>query len=133
MPNTSHNKTELLTPLELKVMNLLWKLKKACVKDILHHWEDNPKPAYNTVSTILRILQKPEKGPYVGHEAVGRNHFYLPIISKATYQKRLISNVLSNAFGGSATSLVSALMDNPAIGDEELNDIQGIINDSLDD
>ena len=129
----SRNKTELLTPLELRVMNLLWKLKRACVKDILHHWEDEPKPAYNTISTIVRILQKEEKGPYVGHEAVGRNHFYLPIISKATYQKRLISNVLNNAFGGSASSLVSALMDNKSISDEELNGIQDLINNSLDD
>ncbi len=133
MPKIPRNKTDLLTPLELKVMNLLWKLKKACVKDILHHWEDEPKPAYNTVSTILRILQKPEKGLYVGHEAVGRNHFYKPNISKVVYQKRLISSVLNNAFGGSASSLVSALMDNPSINNEDLNGIQDLINNSLDD
>lgn len=133
MPDKSQNKAELLTPLELKVMNILWKLKKACVKDILQNWREDPRPAYNTVSTIVRILQKSEKGPYVGHEAVGRNHFYFPITSKATYQKRLISNVLDNAFGGSASSLVSALMDNEAIADEELNDIQDLINKSLDD
>ena len=133
MPDKPQKKTDLLTPLELKVMNLLWKLKKACVKDILKHWPEKPKPAYNTISTILRILQKAEKGPYVGHEAVGRNHFYLPLISKNTYQKRLINNVLDNAFGGSASSLVSALMDNETISNEELNGIQDLINKSLDD
>ncbi|MEZ4886952.1 MAG: BlaI/MecI/CopY family transcriptional regulator [Chitinophagales bacterium] len=133
MPDKFQDKTDLLTPLELKVMNILWKLKKACVKDILQHWQEKPRPAYNTVSTIVRILQKTEKGPYVGHEAVGRNHYYLPIISKDTYQKRLISNVLDNAFGGSASSLVSALMDNEGIDNEELNDIQDLINKSLDD
>ncbi|MGB0929431.1 MAG: BlaI/MecI/CopY family transcriptional regulator [Chitinophagales bacterium] len=133
MSNKSPDKTDLLTPLELKVMNILWKLKKACVKDILQNWPEKPHPAYNTVSTIVRILQKTEKGPYVGHEAVGRNHFYLPLISKNTYQKRLITNVLDNAFGGSASSLVSALMDNEAIANNELNDIQDLINKSLDD
>ncbi|MFK7905213.1 MAG: BlaI/MecI/CopY family transcriptional regulator [Chitinophagales bacterium] len=132
MPDKSQNK-DLLTPLELKVMNILWKLKKACVKDILEHWQDKPRPAYNTISTIVRILQKAEKGPYVGHEAVGRNHYYLPVVSKNTYQKRLINNVLDNAFGGSASSLVSALMDNDEISNDDLNGIQSLINKSLED
>ena len=67
---------KLLTPLELKVMNILWSLKKAFVKEIIAQWPDQDSlPAYNTISTIVRILE--EKG-YVQHEAFGRSHQYFP-------------------------------------------------------
>lgn len=115
---------KLLTPLELKVMNLLWKKKKAFVKEILEVWPTTPKPAYNTISTTIRILQG--KG-YISHEAFGRTHRYYPKVSKLMYQKRLAVNVLENVFSGSVTSLVSALVDTDHLSNKELDEIQTLI------
>ncbi|MEO1383123.1 MAG: BlaI/MecI/CopY family transcriptional regulator, partial [Bacteroidota bacterium] len=88
---------KLLTPLELKVMNILWQLKQAFVKEIINEWPEETKPKYNTVSTIVRILE--EKG-YAGHEAQGRSHRYHPLITKGKYQQKLVRNVLDNVFSG---------------------------------
>ncbi|MEZ5000492.1 MAG: BlaI/MecI/CopY family transcriptional regulator [Bacteroidales bacterium] len=63
-----------LTRAEEQVMQVLWEIEKGFVRDILERF-DEPKPAYNTVSTIVRILQ--EKG-FVGHKAYGRTHEYYP-------------------------------------------------------
>ncbi len=115
---------KLLTPLELKVMNILWKEKKAFVKELKERWPDEPVPAYNTISTTVRILQ--DKG-FVSHESFGRTHQYYPVVSKLAYQKNLISNVLENAFAGSVTGLLSALIDNDAIPETELDDLQDLI------
>lgn len=120
------SENKLLTPLELKVMNALWKVKKAFVKEILEDWQE-PKPAYNTISTTIRILE--EKG-FVGHQAFGRTHQYHPIISKFEYQKSLIGNILENAFSGSATNLVSALLGNEQLDKEELKDIEDLLKDT---
>ncbi len=120
---------KLLTPLELKVMNVLWKLKKAFVKDILSQWPDKPKPAYNTISTTVRILET--KG-YISHKAFGRTHEYFPVVSKFSYQKKLMASVLENAFSGSVTSMVSALLDNDKVSDKELDELQNLINESDD-
>ena len=119
--------SKLLTPLELKVMNILWKVKKGFVKDLLERWQDEPKPAYNTVSTTVRILE--DKG-YINHKAFGRTYEYFPIVSKADYQKRLLGNVIENAFGGSVKSLVSALVHTDKVADVDLDDLQDLIDKS---
>lgn len=118
---------KLLTPLELKVMNVLWRLKNAFVKDILAQWPDADKPAYNTVSTTVRILQ--EKA-FVGHETIGRGHRYFPALSKADYQKLHIKSVLENVFAGSTSTLVSALVENKGLSADEIEDIKGMIDNA---
>ena len=118
---------KLLTPLELKVMNVLWRLKKAFVKDILSNWPERDKPAYNTVSTTVRILQEKD---FVSHEAVGRGHEYFPALTKADYQKLHIKSVLENVFAGSTSSLVSALVENKGLSQSEIEDIKGMTDSS---
>lgn len=121
----SHN-NKLLTPLELKIMNILWKLKKAFVKEIREEWdgEDADKPAYNTISTTVRILEDKE---YIDHQAFGRTHQYFPKVSRFAYQKRLMGHILDNAFSGSASSLVSALIDNKKMSNEDIKEIEDLI------
>ncbi|MDO1451431.1 BlaI/MecI/CopY family transcriptional regulator [Rhodocytophaga aerolata] len=92
-----------LTKAEEQVMQILWKLGKGVVNDILNQM-DEPKPAYNTVSTIVRILEK--KG-FVGYRAYGKTHEYYPLVDKKTYTSFFFRNFLSNYFGGSFSSLVS--------------------------
>ena len=106
-----------LTKAEEQVMQLLWKLEKAFVNDILDKTPD-PKPAYNTVSTIIRILEK--KG-FVGHDAFGKTHRYFPLISKRDYTKTYLKNFLSNYFGNSFQEMVSffAKEDNMSLSELE--------------
>ena len=92
-----------LTRAEDQVMQLLWKLKKAFVKDIIEEMPE-PKPAYNTVSTIIRILET--KG-FVDHKAYGKTHEYFPIISREKYTKFYLNNLISGYFNGSFNNLVS--------------------------
>jgi len=114
-----------LTTLELKVMNILWRLKKAFVKDVLEEWPSDSKPAYNTISTTIRILE--DKG-FVAHEAFGRTHQYFPLVNKNAYQKNFMKNVKQSLFAGSVRNMVSALLDNSKLSNEDLKDLEELIN-----
>ena len=92
-----------LTKAEDQVMQILWKLEKAFVKDIVEEMP-NPKPAYNTVSTIVRILET--KG-FVNHKAYGKTHEYFPTITKEKYTKFYLNNMIKGYFNGSFQNLVS--------------------------
>ena len=92
-----------LTKAEDQVMQILWTLQKGFVKDIIEEMP-NPKPAYNTVSTIIRILEA--KG-FVDHKAYGKTHEYFPLISKERYTKFYLNNLLKGYFDGSFQNLVS--------------------------
>ena len=92
-----------LTKAEEQIMQLLWEQEKAFVKDIIEMIPD-PKPAYNTVSTIIRILEK--KG-FVGHNAYGKTHEYYPLISRKEYTRTYMRNFMKNYFSGSFQEMVS--------------------------
>jgi len=92
-----------LTRAEEQIMQVLWSLGQAYVKDVIERLPE-PKPAYNTVSTIVRILEK--KG-FVGHEAFGKTHLYRPIVAKKDYTRAFLKSVVRNYFGDSYQELVS--------------------------
>ncbi|GAA4782524.1 BlaI/MecI/CopY family transcriptional regulator [Olivibacter ginsenosidimutans] len=92
-----------LTRAEEQVMQELWKLQKAFVKEIIEQM-DEPKPAYNTVSTIIRILET--KG-FVGHESFGKSHRYFPKISKDEYKDFATGKLLSGYFDNSPQNMLS--------------------------
>lgn len=104
-----------LTKAEEQVMQLLWKLEKAFVKDIIEQMSI-PKPAYNTVSTIIRILEK--KG-FVGHNAYGKTHEYFPLITRKEYTRLFMKKFMRNYFSGSFQEMVSffAKEDNMSLTD----------------
>lgn len=108
-----------LTKAEEEVMQLLWKLEKAFVKEIVKELPE-PRPAYNTVSTIVRILQ--DKG-FVGHESFGKAHRYYPLVSKEEYTGFLMSKVKTNYFSGSAKKLVSFFLEKENIDIKEMDEI----------
>ena len=84
-------------------MQLLWEQEKAFVKDIVEQMP-TPKPAYNTVSTIIRILEK--KG-FVGYTAYGKTHEYFPLVSRKEYTRTFMKNFMRNYFSGSFQEMVS--------------------------
>ena len=92
-----------LTKAEEEIMQVLWDIEKGFVKEIIEQLPE-PKPAYNTVSTIVRILEK--KG-FVDHEAFGKSYRYFPIVTKSSYSNDSLKSLIHNYFGGSFEELVS--------------------------
>ncbi|MFM2223936.1 MAG: hypothetical protein RJA07_138 [Bacteroidota bacterium] len=109
------NKT--LTKAEEQIMQTLWKLEKAYLKDILEALPE-PKPHNNTVATLLKILIEKE---FVANEVHGRNHFYYPIVSKEDYSKSTMTSMVENYFEGSFTNAVSFMIDKKKL---KLKDIE---------
>jgi len=92
-----------LTKAEEQIMQILWDLERGFVKDVLEQFPD-PKPAYNTVSTICRILEK--KG-FLDHKAYGNSHQYYPLLARDDYTKEYLNNFVDSYFGNSIEQLVS--------------------------
>ena len=92
-----------LTKAELQIMQVLWRKENAFVNEILQDLEE-PRPAYNTVSTVLRVLQN--KG-FVAYRSFGKNYQYYPLVSKESYTNRFMNRVVDNFFSGSVKAMVS--------------------------
>lgn len=92
-----------LTKAEEQIMQILWDMEKGFVKDLLEKFPE-PKPAYNTVSTICRILET--KG-FVAYKAYGKSHQYYPLLSREEYTKQYLNSFVDNYFGNSIEQLVS--------------------------
>jgi predicted transcriptional regulator len=108
-----------LTKAEEQVMLILWELKEAIVKDVIDRMED-PKPAYNTVSTVIRVLEG--KG-FVDHKAIGNTHVYFPLITEEQYKHFAFDKVLNNYFENSYESLVSFLVKEKNMDVSQLDEI----------
>ncbi|MEM7373011.1 MAG: BlaI/MecI/CopY family transcriptional regulator [Bacteroidota bacterium] len=112
-----------LSPKELQLMHLLWRMEKAFVKELVEQFPD-PKPHYNTISTTIRVLE--EKG-YVSHESFGQAHRYFPLIRKEEYQSTAIGDVLKTYFDNSYPKMVAYFAKEEKISPEELKDILRMI------
>ena len=119
----SKNELKELTKAELQLMQIIWDKKHVFVNDILEVLEE-PKPAYNTVSTIVRILEK--KG-FVAHEVYGKSHRYFPLIGRQEYTSRFMDNVLQSFFGNSVARLVSFFSENERLSEEEIRELSEMI------
>ena len=108
-----------LTRAELEIMQVIWDKEKVLVHDILSEMTE-PKPAYNTVSTVVRILEK--KG-YVGHKAYGKTHEYYPLIEREEYTNGYMTGVLHYFFGGSVSRMISFFTRNEKISLAEADEI----------
>lgn len=113
-----------LTKSEEEIMQILWQLKKANVKAIIEEFPE-PKPAYNTVSTIVRILES--KG-FVGYEKEGKGHVYFPLIEQQDYSNQSINKLVDNYFQGSFKSMVSFFVKKNDISLKELESVLKEIN-----
>ena len=113
------SKSNELTRAELEIMQILWDRGPSLVHDVLAEIPE-PKPAYNTVSTVIRVLEK--KG-FVDHKAYGKTYEYFALVDRDTYTQGFMSSVLNNFFGGSASRMVSFLSSNDSISLEETDEI----------
>ncbi len=123
MAKTVKNKPLELTKAELEIMQVIWKKGKVLVHDILEDMPE-PKPAYNTVSTIVRILEN--KG-FVSHKAYGRTYEYFPLMTKEEYTGNYMRTVLDNFFDGSVSRMVNFFSSQKSISLEETDEILRIL------
>ncbi|NDP28705.1 MAG: BlaI/MecI/CopY family transcriptional regulator [Flavobacterium sp.] len=112
-----------LTNKEEEIMQILWKLKKAFVKEVLAEITEE-QPHYNTLSTIIRNLE--EKG-FVAHNAFGNTHQYFPIVKKEDYRKRFMNTAIDTYFDSSYKNMVSFFAKEEKISAAELREILAMI------
>lgn len=108
-----------LTKAEEQIMLILWDLKEALVKEVIDKM-DEPKPAYNTVSTVVRVLEG--KG-FLDHKAMGNTHIYFPIITEEQYRHFAFDKVMNNYFENSYESLVSFLVKEKKMDVKQLDEL----------
>lgn len=116
-----------LTKAEEQVMHPLWQMGNATVKQIIEQLP-GPVPAYNTVSTLVRILEK--KG-FVDHVAEGKGHIYFPVISKQEYTRKFMKRFISNYFEDSFKNLVSFFAKNDKMDLEEFDELMADVRKEL--
>jgi len=112
-----------LTAAEEQLMHLLWETGKTAVKTLVAAYPE-PKPAYNTVSTIIRILE--QKG-FVGHEAVGKTHLYYPLLDKATYSAQATNQLVQRFYAGSLGNLVSHFVQAEKMDSKEVDELLALL------
>lgn len=112
-----------LTKAEEQIMQILWDLEKGFVKDVIDKLPE-PKPAYNTVSTIIRILET--KG-FIDHEAFGKSHRYFPLISREEYKSFATEKLLSGYFSNSVENMFSFFVKEKKLDLKEADEIIKLI------
>ncbi|MFA5648811.1 MAG: BlaI/MecI/CopY family transcriptional regulator [Bacteroidales bacterium] len=116
-----------LTKAEEQIMQILWDIEKGFVKDIISEMPE-PKPAYNTVSTIVRILER--KG-FVGYRAYGNTHQYYPLLSKKEYTGNYIKGFIKNYFGNSYRQMVSFFAKEDNLTIKEMESIINLLSEQV--
>src|SRR5690606_18875883 len=114
---------EKLTNKEEEIMQVLWQLEKAFVNDILEKMPE-PKPHYNTLSTIVRLLE--EKG-FVNHKSYGKSHQYFPVISLESYRNVFVKDSMKKYFGNSVSNLVNYFVKDEKLSEDEIKELLEII------
>jgi predicted transcriptional regulator len=112
-----------LTVKEEEVMQVIWNLEKALVRDIMEKLPNKNQP-YTTVASIVRILEK--KG-FVSHKPYGKTHEYFPLISKAEYRKRKFKGLITHYFDNSVESVVSFLAKEERLSPKEFEELTKLI------
>jgi BlaI family transcriptional regulator, penicillinase repressor len=113
-----------LTKAEEKIMQVLWRMERGFVKDIIAQLDEDPKPAYTTVSTIIRILE--QKG-FVSYKAYGKTYEYFPLISREDYRKKSFGQLLTGYFDGKPAELLSYLVREQALSLKDIQDMENLI------
>lgn len=112
-----------LTKAQEEILRILWEIEEGVVSDVIARLAD-PKPAYNTVSTVIRVL---EKKNYVSHKTYGKTHVYYPVVSKKEYAHYVMKDSLKSFFNGSLKQAVSFFVNQKDASVAELEELKQII------
>ena len=104
-------------------MKILWDIREGFINDILEQYPD-PKPPYNSVSTIVRVLVQKE---IVGYKAYGKSHQYHPLISKEEYRKGQLSRLVSEYYNNSLKQVVNFFSESKQLDESELNEVMKML------
>ena len=114
-----------LTKGEEKIMKILWGIGKGFIKDIIEQYPD-PKPPYNSVSTIVRVLVSKD---IVGYKAYGNTHQYHPLITKEEYSKGQMSRIVGDYYNNSLTQVVNFFSESKKLDKKELDEVMKMLED----
>jgi BlaI family transcriptional regulator, penicillinase repressor len=127
MSSKKQIKMKRLTKAEEQIMQILWDLEKGLVRDVINKLPD-PKPAYNTVSTVIRVLEK--KG-FIDHKAYGTTYEYFPVINKEEYTRVNFSHLMKNYFNNSFPEMAAFFARENNLSLDELQDMIKMTEDEL--
>jgi BlaI family transcriptional regulator, penicillinase repressor len=116
-----------LSKTEEKVMNNLWKLEKAFMKDLLEEYPE-PKPATTTLATLLKRMT--DKG-YIAYTLHGKSREYFPLVKKETYFSKHVNGLIKNFFNDSASQFASFFTKETDLTKEELEKLKAIIDGEI--
>ena len=121
-----NNKSKTLTKAEIQIMNILWDMPEGgCVHDIIARY-DEPKPAYTTVATFIKILQNKA---FVGYrKTTGKAHIYFPLITKEEYTRQVMTEVKDNFFGGCKSSFLKFFAREEKLTRDDVQELLDMIN-----
>jgi|SRR5688572_20381718 len=114
-----------LTKAEEKIMKILWDIGHGFIKDIIDQYSD-PKPPYNSVSTIVRVLVQKE---IVGFKAYGNSHQYYPLITKEAYSKGQLSRLVKDYYNNSLREVVNFFSESKKLNEKELDEVMKMLED----
>ena len=114
-----------LTKAEEKIMKILWKIEKGFINDILEQFPD-PKPPYNSVSTIVRVLVKKE---IVSFNKYGNTYQYYPLITKEEYRKSQMGNLIKDYYNNSLKQVVNFFSENKNLDIDEVDEVMKMLNE----
>jgi BlaI family transcriptional regulator, penicillinase repressor len=112
-----------LTKAEEKIMKILWGIGEGFIKDIIEQYPD-PKPPYNSVSTIVRVLVQKE---IVGFKAFGNTYQYYPMISKEEYSKGQLSRLIAEYYNNSLTEVVNFFSESKKLNEKQLDEVMKML------
>ena len=114
-----------LTKAEERIMKILWGIGKGFIKDIIEQYPD-PKPPYNSVSTIVRVLVQKE---IVGFKAYGKTYQYYPLVSKEDYSTGQLSRLVSDYYNNSLKQVVNFFSESKQLDEKELDEVMKMLED----
>jgi predicted transcriptional regulator len=116
-----------ITKAQEEILMALWKIKEGAVSDILDSLPE-PKPAYNTVATVIKVLEKKE---YVSHKTFGKTNVYFPVVSDNEYAKNILKDTVKGFFNGSLNQMVSFFVKNKDLSITELEELKNLIEQEI--
>lgn len=123
--NLTCNRMFTLTKAEERIMQILWDIDKGFIRDILEKFP-NPKPPYNTVSTIVRVLVKKD---IVGFKTYGGSYQYYPLITKEQYRKGQMKKLVKEYYNNSLKQVVSFFSEKPDLNIDEVDEVLRMLNE----